>query len=284
MKIVILGAKGMLGNDLGKVFADEKSYLLDKDELDITHRDEVVAYFFRTKPDVVINAAAYTDVDGCEINKELAMKVNGEAPGYLAEASKEIGAIFAHYSTNYVFSGSKREGYKEDDTPQNPCNFYGASKLAGENAVKKVGGKYYLIRTSWLFGLRGLRVGERPRNFIETILRLAEEKDEIRVVNDQHGKPTFALDLARKTRELIEGKNDFGVYHITNEPATTWYEFAKEILEIGHPPKKARVVPCTSEEFPRPADRPRYSTLLNTKLSPLRSWKEALREYLEKRN
>jgi len=297
MKIVILGAKGMLGRDLERVFYDLSPFLLDKDELDITDEKGTSAFFKHLKPDVVINAAAYTDVDGCEINKDLAMKVNGEAPGHLARVAKDVGAIFIHYSTDYVFNGSKAEGYSEDDEPASPSergepgsplNFYGESKLAGERAVREAGGNYYLIRASWLFGING-------KNFVETMIKLAQERDarsakspaspseseagetrqEIRVVNDQHGKPTFSLDLARKTRELIESKKDFGVYHIINEPQTTWYDFAKEILGKG-----VRIAPCTSDEFPRPAKRPNYSILLNTKLPPLRSWQEALAEYM----
>ncbi len=293
MKVVILGAKGMLGRDLGKVFYDLSPYLLDKDELDVTNEKGTSALFRNLKPDLVINAAAYTDVDGCETNKDLAMKVNADAPGYLARASRDVGAVFVHYSTDYVFDGGKSEGYKEDEEPGKftrrgggPLNFYGESKLAGENAVREVGGNYYLIRTSWLFGLGGPQVDGRPINFIETILRLAQEKDELKVVNDQHGKPTFSLDLARKTRELVEGKEDFGIYHITNEPVSTWCDFACEIIKGGLAPKSGQgpnVIPCASDEFPRPAKRPRYSILLNTKRPLLRSWQEALAEYLSLR-
>ncbi|MFY9457620.1 MAG: dTDP-4-dehydrorhamnose reductase [Candidatus Spechtbacterales bacterium] len=279
MKIVILGAKGMLGRDLGRVFYDLNPYLLDKDELDIRDKEGIFALFRNLKPDVVINAAAYTDVDGCETNKELAMQVNGAAPGYLAAAAKDVGAVFAHYSTDYVFDGKKIEGYSEDDKSGNPLNFYGETKLVGENAVREAGGEYYLIRTSWLYGING-------KNFVETMLRLAKEKkdlpagrQELRVVNDQHGKPTFSLDLARKTRELIENKKDFGIYHIINEPKTTWYDFASEILGQGGQAPRV-ITPCASAEFPRPAKRPQYSILLNTKLPPLRAWQEALAEYL----
>lgn len=308
MKIVILGAKGMLGADLGKTFYDLNPYLLDKDELNIANKKSVSLVFRHLKPDYIINAAAYTDVDGCEAERDLAMRVNGEAPGYLAEAAKEVGAVFVHYSTDYVFSGMpigltldqlsnldglvkagyKNLGYRETDEPQNPLNFYGESKLAGENAVKKVGGKYYLIRTSWLFGLGGKESKERPRNFIETILRLAEERDAIRVVNDQHGKPTFTLDVAKRTKELIEKNPSFGIYHVTNEPATNWYEFARAILAVyaeirGGEDKSEIICPCTSLEFPRPARRPQYAILLNTKLPRMRSWQEALKEYLQAR-
>jgi dTDP-4-dehydrorhamnose reductase len=271
MKVVILGAKGMLGRDLGKVFYDLNPYLLDKDELDITSKEGVHKLFSNLAPDVVINAAAYTDVDGCETSRSEAMKVNGDSPGYLAAATKNAGAIFVHYSTDYVFDGKKAEGYKEDDEPSSPLNFYGETKLAGERAVRKAGGDYYIIRTSWLYGING-------KNFVETMLRIAGEKGKFRVVNDQHGKPTYTVDLAKATRKLMESKSDFGIYHITNEPATTWYQFAREIL------KKNKITPCASSEFPRPAKRPQYSILLNTKLAPLRPWQEALGEYLRERN
>lgn len=282
-KVVIFGAKGMLGSDLRKVFNDLSPYIIDKEELDITNQ-EVVHYFInKLKPALVINAAAYTDVDGCEANRELAMKVNGEAPRYLAEASKKVEAVFVHYSTDYVFDGARDTGYSEEDRPSNPVNFYGESKLVGENAIKNAGGNYYIVRTSWLFGLGGLKVEGRPRNFIEKVLRLSKEKDEIKVVNDQHGKPTFTLDLAKKTRELIAGHYRSGIYHIVNEPATTWYDFAREIFSSLVSTHTVIVNPCGSEEFPRPAKRPQYSVLINSKLPPMRGWREALGEYLRQR-
>lgn len=271
MKIIILGSKGMLGTELGRVFYDQKPYLLDKDELDITNRGGVVALFKTLKPTLVINAAAYTDVDGCEDNRDLAVQINGEAPGYLAEASNLSGAVFVHYSTDYVFSGDKKEGYSEDDEPENPVNFYGESKLMGEEAILSNTDKFYIIRTSWLFGLNG-------KNFVEIILSKAKEEKELRVVNDQYGKPTYALDLARETRRLLEGEKDFGFYHITNEPYVTWYEFAKAILRIGE--SKARITPCSSDEFLRKAKRPKYSILNNSKLDSCRNWTESLREYM----
>jgi len=320
MKIVILGAKGMLGSDLGRVFYDFRPYLLDMGDLDVTKEKVVWDLLHNLKPDIIINAAASSDVDGCETKKDFAMEINGKAPGNLAKTAKDIGAIFVHYSTDYVFPGDKKEGYDEEDKPGPAVNFYGESKLAGENAIREVDGNYYLIRTSWLFGIgrrkqgdifspiapyvkvgssKGKIVNEEDgeiavKNFVETIIKISKEKEEILVVDDQHGKPTYTLDLARKTRELIEEKYDFGTYHITNEPEATWYEFAREIAadlesEITKNTvdpsehrlqKLAKIVPCTSEEFIRPAKRPKYSILLNTKLPPMRNWNEALREYL----
>lgn len=245
------------------------------EEIDITSEDQVNEKIGELKPSIVINAAAYTDVDGCEANKELAMKVNGEAVSYLASICKKIGAIFVHYSTDYVFHGHNSEGYKEGDTPRNPLNVYGQSKLLGEELLKKNTEMYYLIRTSWLFGKHG-------NNFVDTMLKLAEERDELKVVNDQYGKPTYASDLAERTREIIEKRMPCGVYHLTNEGATTWNDFAEEIFKIKN--IKVKVEPCASQEFQREAKRPQYSILLNTKLSPSRSWQEALREYLTDRN
>ncbi len=285
MRIIIFGSRGMLGSALRKVFINEAPYVLDKYELDVTNREAVFTIFENIKPEVVINAAAYTDVDDCETDRDLAMNVNGKAPGYLAEAAKRIGAVLVHYSTDYVFDGRKAEGYSEDDTPGNPVNFYGESKLAGESAIRDVGGNYYIIRTSWLFGLNG-------KNFVETILRLAQEKDELRVVNDQHGKPTFTLDLAVATKQLLDGHKDFGIYHIVNERATTWYEFAQAIIHKKNTVSKLHklndrltsVYPCSSREYPRLAQRPAYSILLNTKLPSLRPWQEALGEYFKARS
>lgn len=272
MKILILGSKGMLGCELMEVFNDFETFGWDKEEIDITSREQVNEKIEELKPSIVINAAAYTDVDGCETNKELAMKVNGEAVGYLASICKKIGAVFIHYSTDYVFAGDNPDGYKEGDIPRKPLNVYGQSKLLAEELLKKNTKMYYLIRTSWLFGRFG-------KNFVETMLKLARNQNELKVVNDQHGKPTYALDLARRTRQLIENQSPCGIYHLTNEGVTTWYDFAKKIFKLAQI-SKVKPIPVTSDEFPRPAKRPQHSILLNTKLPPTRPWQEALHEYL----
>ena len=291
-KILILGAKGMLGRELAGVFNDLKPVLWDKEDLDITDEKSVRGRIFELKPDIIINAAAYTAVDDCEANQELAMKVNGEAVKYLAESAKVIGAVFIHYSTDYVFDGEKPVGYKENDEPRNPVNIYGESKLLGEKYVSNGSSrnkslKYYIIRTSWLYGRNG-------KNFVDTISELLQNRDQIKVVNDQYGKPTYAHDLAIKTRELLEGDYLSGIYHITNETENkekgiSWYDFAKEIFlinreKIGHAYRQAgknkEITPCASMEFPRPAKRPKWSALVNTKLPLTRNWREALKEYL----
>ena len=263
IKTLIFGAGGMMGRELCSVFPD--AIQMKHVDIDIKDRENVIESVKKNKPDVVINAAAYTAVDDCEDNKELAFEVNGKAPGYIAQACSIVGAVLIHYSTDYIFDGSKKE-YKESDKP-NPINVYGSSKLMGESNIIKNMKNFRIIRTSWLYGAHG-------KNFVDTMLRLSRELDSVKVVDDQFGKPTYASDLARKTEEIIRLVP--GVYHITNEGICSWYEFASAIID--------NAVPCTSEEFPRKAKRPKYSVLLNTKTSPMRHWRDALAEYLNKEN
>ncbi|WP_440947233.1 dTDP-4-dehydrorhamnose reductase [Methanosarcina sp. T3] len=263
IKMLILGANGMLGADLCKVFPD--AVKRTHKELDITDRKQVIESIQKMKPDVVINAAAYTNVDGCEDNKELAFQVNGSGPGHIAEACAKVDATLVHFSTDYVFDGSKKE-YVESEIP-NPINVYGHSKLLGEKKIIENMDDYRIVRISWLFGING-------KNFVETMLKLSKEMDNVKVVNDQFGKPTYTIDLANKVKEII--KLDPGIYHITNDGICSWYEFASSIID--------NLIPCTSEEFPRKAKRPKYSVLVNTKTEPMRHWKEALKDYLQERN
>lgn len=263
IKTLIIGAKGMLGSDLSSFFPD--AVKLNHRELDITNRNQVLESIDIIKPDLVINAAAYTDVDGCEDKQELAFDVNGYGPGYIAEACSETGSMLVHFSTDYVFDGSKKE-YLESDTPK-PINVYGRSKLLGEQEIAENMDDYRIIRTSWLFGAHG-------KNFVDTILRLSGEMDKVKVVNDQFGKPTYTADLADKITEITE--LEAGIYHITNEGICSWYEFASAFI--------GNAVPCTSKEFPRKAKRPNYSILMNTKTGPMRHWKDALKEYLKERD
>jgi len=263
IKTLIIGSNGMLGSDLCKVFPD--AVKLTHHDLDITDREQVIESILKIKPDVVINAAAYTNVDGCEDNKELAFQVNGYGPGYIAEACARVGATLVHFSTDYVFDGSKKE-YVESDIP-NPINVYGHSKLLGEKKIIENMDDYRIVRISWLFGIHG-------KNFVETMLKLSREMDTVKVVNDQFGKPTYTMDLASKVKEIIELEP--GIYHITNDGICSWYEFASSIID--------NVIPCTSEEFPRKAKRPKYSVLVNTKTEPMRHWREALKTYLQERN
>ncbi len=271
MKILILGYKGMLGNELVKVFkADNNLTLWDKDQVDITKRNDVISKVGKLKPDVVINAAAYTAVDKAESEKDLAYKVNGCAVGFLSTICKEIDALFVHFSTDYVFDGESHIGYKEDHS-YNPINMYGRSKALGEKMILDIKPRYYLIRTSWLFGKYG-------KNFVETMIRLAEEGKDLKIVNDQFGSPTYAKDLAEKVKELIESEKPNGIYHITNSNYCNWYEFALKIFEFSG--LKPNVKAVTSEEFVTPAKKPTYSMLVNTKFSPMRPWENALKDYL----
>lgn len=263
IKVMITGALGMLGHDLRKVFPDAELFDVVGDNiLDITDENMVMETVEAVQPDVVINAAAYTDVDGCEDNTELSLKVNGEALANIAKACKKVGAKLVHYSTDYIFDGNKNE-YVESDIP-NPINAYGESKLQGEKNIRENMDDYRIIRTSWLFGKNG-------KNFVETMLSLSGQMDTVKVVNDQFGKPTYAADLAHKTAEVINMEP--GIYHITNEGVCSWYEFAGAIIP--------NAVPCSSEEFARKAKRPTYSILLNTKTGLLRHWKDALTDYLK---
>jgi dTDP-4-dehydrorhamnose reductase len=259
-KIVIFGANGMLGHALQQVFP--KALFFGHRTVEITNEDAVMKMVKREHPAVLINAAAYTDVDGCEDNRDHAFMVNGHGPGYIAAACSEIGAILIHYSSDYIFDGIKPE-YREDDPP-NPISTYGESKLLGEVSIRKNMDDYRIIRTSWLFGSHG-------KNFVDTILALSRQMPVVHVVNDQIGKPTYTFDLARNTPEII--LLEPGIYHITNEGQCSWYEFASAFIP--------NAVPCSTAEFPRKAKRPAYSVLKNTKTSPLRSWKEAVTEYVE---
>ena len=266
IKTLILGAKGMLGHALVEEFPDAVAW--DIEDLDITDEDIVFKKIIKENPDIIINAAAYTDVDGAETNKELCFKINAEAVKYIAKACKSIDSILVHISTDYVFDG-KTEGYGESDK-KSPLSIYGASKALAEDYIMEILNKFYILRTAWLFGKNG-------KNFVNTINQLAQNKDSIDVVNDQKGCPTYTKDLAKKISSIT--KEPFGIYHITNSGSCSWYEFAKEIVKLCN--LKCHVNPVSSDKFIRPAARPKYSVLLNAKTEPLRNWKHALKEYLE---
>lgn len=273
-KILIIGAGGMLGQDLVKVMASFDLTLWDQPEIDITDKNQVFNKIKVLKPGIIINCAAYTDVDGCETEQDLAMRVNGDAVGYLASVAKEVGGIIVHISTDYIFNGQNQKGYSEDSNEIGPLNVYGQSKLKGETLLQQNTDKYYLLRTSWLYGKNG-------KNFVETMLKLSQEKDRLKVVNDQFGKPTWTIDLAKQIRYILDNELAFGVYHVTNETqegGISWYDFAKKIFELAD--INIDLQSCGTEEFPRPAKRPAYSALINTKLPQLRSWDSALQEYL----
>lgn len=285
MRILILGKNGLLGHELINAFGRDDLFALGSEELDIRDRERVFEKFMTIQPDVVINATGYTNVDEAEKEEEKANEVNGQAVSILAQGCREIGAVFVHFSTDYVFRGDMKKGYSEDAVTH-PLNAYGRSKELGEKFILDemeletsevdAPGKYFIIRTSWLFGKHG-------KNFVDTMLKLGVESlktgKELKVVNDQHGKPTYAADLAQQVKWLVDSREyPSGIYHITNEGETSWYNFAKTIFEVANMP--VTVIPCSSSEYPRPALRPQYSILINTKLPPLRPWKEALTHYI----
>lgn len=276
-KVLILGAGGMLGTDLGHEFTGKcELFLWDKAELDVTSREQVLVKIFDLKPDIIINATGYTDVDGAEDNKDLAFKLNSEAVNYITVAASEINAKLIHFSTEQVFDGTDKNGYQEN-YPVNPLNVYGQSKAAGEKYVLGYS-QGYLIRTSWLYG-HALQIG-KPRgvNFVDTMIKLSVEKLEIKVVNDQFGKLTNTRDLASAVHGLIIGDFKPGIYHLVNEGVTTWYEVAQEVFKIKN--IQTPLIPIASTEYPTKAKRPPYAVLLNTKFPQLREWQSALRDYL----
>jgi dTDP-4-dehydrorhamnose reductase len=281
MKFLITGANGMLGKDLCKLLSERGHEVVatDRAQLDITDKDAVFLYIEKESPDVVINTAAYNFVDKIEEDDiyPIALAINGSGPGFLAEAAKEHGAKFVHYSTDYVFSGEKPEGYSEEDEPA-PISKYGETKLAGEHAVKDAGGEYYICRVSKLFGEPGHSEGSKE-SFVSLMLRLAEKLPELNIVDEEVGCPTYTPDLAKATLSLLEGDYEPGVYHLINDdPGNTWYEFAQEIFEIVGVNTPRNPVP--SSEFPKPAKRPKFAALLNTKFPKLRSRREALKDFL----
>jgi dTDP-4-dehydrorhamnose reductase len=274
MKTLIIGSNGMLGSALVESFKDYNPILWTKEDCDITDEESVLSRIEELQPELIINVAAYTNVDGAEENEEIATKINGDAVGCIAQASKNVNATLVHFSTDYVFDGTKQQRYGEDDETD-PINAYGRSKLAGEKQILKQvqdddDWRWYVIRTAWLYGANG-------KHFVDTMLSMATSRVPLKVVNDQFGSPTYTVDLAHATRELIESKVEPGIYHRTNSGTCTWYEFAKEIFKVFD--MDVEVSPCTTKEFPRPAKRPKYSILKTTKLDCLRSWQHGLRNY-----
>ena len=276
MKILITGSNGMLGYDLKSVLADKHDLILTTSKsLDITNKDEVLELITSEKPDIVINAAAYTDVDGCEENIEKAFSVNGDGPKNLALACSKTGSSLVHISTDYVFNGKNNTPWVESDET-GPISIYGKSKLEGEEAIVEILDKYFIIRTAWLYGING-------KNFPKTMLELAENHSEITVVYDEVGTPTFTKDLAEGIAELIESEY-YGIYHLTNSGSCSWCEFSRYIFNVAE--KDVKVIPVTADEFKRPAPRPHYSVLENKKwkdngFKPLRNYKQAIEEYIE---
>jgi len=281
MKVLITGASGTLGQDLMRVFETPGNVVIgtDRDTLDITAPDSIAKALEAEHPNVLINAAAYNFVDNVEDDRcyPIAYAVNAQGPGYLAKAAAQRGIPFIHYSTDYVFAGDKPEGYREDDEP-NPLSAYGRTKAMGENAVQEAGGQWYILRLSKIFGTPGITDQSKP-SFIYLMMKLSRELPELKIVDEEVGCPSYTKDIAQATRQMIERGDPYGIYHVVNSgPGVTWYEFAKEIFEIAG--VQTPFVPVASNAFaPRPAARPKFATLLNTKLPLLRSRQEALRAF-----
>ena len=281
-RVSVIGARGMLGSTLVEVLAGKAEMVgapgvqvdaADIDEVDITRQSSVEAYLADRRPDLVMNCAAYTDVDGCEKETELAMAVNGVGPGHLAQVCVKQGSRLVHVSTDFVFDGCSPRAYRPDDEPS-PLSVYGLSKLTGERAVQAGGDEHLIVRTSWLFGRSG-------KHFVSTIRRLAAERDHLDVVDDQVGSPTYADDLACAMVWLVEARAR-GVYHFRNEGHCSWYDFAQAIVaEFG---LRADIRPIKSEQLARPAIRPPWSVLDIARYKQstgqsVRSWQAALAAY-----
>ncbi len=276
MKILVTGANGMLAKAVRNELKDEELILTDVAELDITNLEAVRQFIKANKPEYIINCAAYTAVDKAEEQEELARKVNAEGPKNLAIAANEEDCTLIHISTDYVFGGDKdvKEIYTEEEE-KNPVTVYGITKLEGERNIIDACFKYYIFRTAWLYG--------DGNNFVRTMIKLGQEKDELNVVADQHGSPTYAVDLASIIHQAIEKGIPYGVYHTTNQGFTTWYDFTKLIFEKAN--ISCKVNPVTTEEFPRPAKRPLNSQLSKDKILKeginIPSYEDALDRYLK---
>lgn len=277
MKILITGANGMLANAVKNELKDEELILTDVQDLDITDIEAVKKFVNAVKPQYIINCAAYTAVDKAEVQVELARKVNAIGPKNLAIVANEENATLIHISTDYVFGGTKsvEEDYAENEE-KHPESVYGITKLEGEEAIIHSCFNYYIFRTAWLYG--------EGNNFVRTMLRLGKEKEEINVVSDQHGSPTYAVDLASIIHQAIEKGIPYGIYHTTNLGYTTWYEFTKQIFKKANIPCK--VNPVTSEELARAAKRPLNSKLSKDKILKegivIPTYENALNRYLKK--
>ena len=272
MNLLLTGRNGQVGSELQKIL--QPALATDHAALDLADADAIRRLVREVKPDLIVNAAAYTAVDRAESEPELAMQVNAVAPGVLAEEAKRRGALLIHYSTDYIFDGAKRSPYVEDDAP-NPLGVYGRSKLEGETRTRASGCRHLIIRTAWVYG--------RGSNFVRAILRQAEKGAPLRVVNDQLGAPTWAADIARVTAGLLTAQLE-GTFHASAAGAASWYEVALEILRLAH--LEAEVRPVSTAEYGAKAPRPRYSVLDNSKLraagiAPIDEWRARLAVHLK---
>ncbi len=293
MNILVTGANGQLGNEMRIVSkrSSDRYIFTDVEELDITNRDAVMNFVKENDIKVVVNCAAYTNVDKAEDDEATAELINAQAVKHLAEACKSNEATLIHISTDYVFGGNEGNTPRTEDEPVNPTGAYGRTKLHGEQAIQEVGCNYLIIRTAWLYS-------EFGNNFVKTMRRLTSERDKLNVVFDQIGTPTYALDLANvimRFIEILKKENNYqlltvnfqlyGVYHFSNEGVISWYDFAKEICELSG--NECDIQPCHSNEFPSKVKRPSYSVLDKTKIKnklniTIPHWKESLKKCINK--
>jgi dTDP-4-dehydrorhamnose reductase len=276
MRVLVTGATGMLGHALvPDLEVDHAVFTLTRRDCDLCDEGAVREIFELQRPDMVVHLAAYTNVDGCELDPQKANASNVRATLNVAKAANGVAAAVLYISTDYVFDGCVTTPYFED-AQTNPLSVYGKTKLMGEKYVQETLDRHFIVRTSWLFGPGG-------KNFVSTILRLAGEKPELRIVNDQRGSPTYTRHLAQKLAQLVM-THEYGIYHITAEGDCTWFEFARKIIELAGL-QEIHVLPISSSESARPAPRPAYSVLANQRLSSLGMgllprWEEGLERYL----
>lgn len=285
MKILLAGGSGQLAQELQQILLSSGEVIaVDRTRIDLSQPESIRQAMAQIQPDLVVNAAAYTAVDKAENEPELAHAVNGIAPGIFAEECAKLRASLIHFSTDYVFDGSRGSAYLETDIT-NPLGTYGKSKLAGEEAIRNAVNRHIIIRTAWVYGNGG------KGNFVKTMLRLGKEREEIRVVADQIGSPTWTGDLAAAVSQIIPQIKPeiFGTYQYTNSGVCSWYDFAIAIFEeaekLGFPLKVQRVIPITTAEYPTPAKRPAFSVLSTVKISALLGtypphWRQGLRQML----
>jgi len=284
-QILLIGVTGQLGQELQRVLGPLGNVVATgRKEIDLVQPDGIRQIIREVKPDVIVNAAAYTAVDKAEAETELAQSINAVAPLIIAEEAQRLRASLVHISTDYVFDGQKNTPYTEEDTP-NPLSVYGQSKLAGEEGIRQTCDRHIILRTAWVYGAYG------KSNFVKTMLRLGAERDELRVVADQVGTPTWTKGIAQAITQLLlkDSSEITGTYHFTNSGVASWYDFAVAIFEeakqLGFPSKVQRVMPITTSEYPTPAHRPAYSVLSWKKVSSVLGthpphWRHGLRQML----
>lgn len=268
MKVLVTGANGMLGQDLCPILEDIGCFVIptDIDTLDITNKLAVKEAMEKIRPNLIIHCAAYTDVEKAETEQEKAILINTFGTENLAYEASKIDATMLYLSTDYVFDGKKDTPYTPTDIP-NPINHYGKTKLDGEKVIQKHLKKYYIVRTSWLYGNNG-------KNFVKTILNKAESKEELKIVDNQIGCPTWTIELIQGILKILN--QPYGIYHICSSGKTSWYNFAKEIFKLKNIDKD--ITPCTSDDYKTLAERPKYSVMDNN--GRLRNWDDALKDFI----